>query len=185
MKHAASIALLLVGLFAGMAAGAKVSDVTDPDLPRSLPAQGPVSVQWTDPVQFSEIRDSLNRTESRRGDWVRQVAEYLRTAAAKRLQPGQHLDVTITDIKRAGAYEPWQGINAQSIRFMRDIYPPRLTLDFILTGADGQILAQGTRKLSDMGYLSKGIVASDSDPLRYEKRLIDDWLRKELPAPAK
>lgn len=181
MKHAAAIALLLAGLFTGTAASARVSSVTDPGLPRSLPAQGPVNVQWTDPAQFSEIRDSLNRTESQRGDWVRQLAQYLRGAAVKRLQPGQHLDVTITDIKRAGAFEPWQGINAQSVRFMRNIYPPRMTLDFTLTGADGTVLAQGTRKLSDMSYLSRSIVASDNDPLRYEERLIDDWLRKELP----
>src|SRR3546814_9462255 len=63
---------------------------------------------------------------------------------------------------------------------MRDIYPPRITLDFKLVGADGNVLAQGTRELSDIAYLQRGSPLADSDQLRYEKRLIDDWLRKEF-----
>src|SRR3546814_5481788 len=95
------------------------SDVTDPEAPRSLPADGPVDVRWTDPAQFTEIRRSGNRREARRGDWVHDLAEYLRKRASDRLPDGQRLEVTITDIARAGNYEPWHGINADSIRFMR------------------------------------------------------------------
>src|SRR3546814_8291621 len=80
----------------------------------------------------------------------RSLAEYLRKRASDRLPDGQRLEVTITDITRAGNYEPWRGISADSIRFMRDIYPPRLTLDFKLVGADGNVLAHGTRELSDI-----------------------------------
>src|SRR3546814_11046902 len=67
---------------------------------------------------------------------------------------------------------------------MRDVYPPRITLDFKLVGADGNVLAQGTRELSDIAYLQRGSPLADSDQLRYEKRLIDDWLRKEFREPA-
>src|SRR3546814_9953927 len=66
---------------------------------------------------------------------------------------------------------------------MRDVYPPRITLDFKLVGADGNVLAQGTRELSDIAYLQRGSPLADSDQLRYEKRLIADWMRKELRAP--
>ena len=170
-------------LFAG-AAWAGPSDVTDPDAPRSLPAEGPVDVRWTDPAQFTEIRRSGNRREARQGDWVHDLAEYLRKRASDRLRDGQRLEVTITDITRAGSYEPWHGISADTIRFMRDIYPPRITLDFKLVGADGNVLAQGTRELSDIAYLQRGSPLGDSDRLRYEKRLLDDWLRKEFPGPA-
>src|SRR3546814_16384748 len=81
-------------------------------------------------LQFTEIRRSGNRREARRGDWVHDLAEYLRKRARDRLPDGQRLEVTITDITRAGNYEPWRGISADSIRFMRDIYPPRITRDF-------------------------------------------------------
>lgn len=173
------LVLLVAGLIAG-SAFAKTRDVTDPDLPRSLPAEGAVSVSWTDPAQFTEIRNSRNRWESRRGDWVRKLAEHLRDTAAERLPAGERLDVVITDIRRAGDYEPWRGVSAQDIRIMRDLYPPRITLSFKRYAADGRVIDQGERKLVDAMYLSSSGSFGDSDPLRYEKRLLDSWLRRDL-----
>ena len=156
--------------------------VTDPARPRSLPAQGDVSVDWTDPAGFSDLRFSNNRWEAQQGDWVTALAEHLQQAAAARLPPGQQMAVTITDIQRAGRYEPWHGISYSHVRVMRDVYPPRMTLQVRITGADGQVLAEGERKLSDLGYL-QGATPTDTDILRFEKRMIDDWLRRELPSP--
>lgn len=163
-------------------ADARVRSVTDPDAPRSLPAEGPVSVRWTDPSQFTELRTSGNRFEARRGDWVTDLAEHLREAAQKRLAPGQRMDVEITDIRRAGMYEPWRGISMQDVRIMRDIYPPRVTLSFRVTDADGRVVDEGERKLVDSSYLMRSSIFNDSDSLRYEKAMIDRWLRDELPA---
>ncbi len=181
MKTTASmIVLLLAAVLMSGHAWAKSANVTDPDAPRSLPAEGTVSVQWSDPAQFSEIRFSGNRWESVRGDWVRDIARYIRKRAANQLPQGQRLDVTIRDIKRAGDYEPGRGIPGSSIRYMRDLYPPRIDLEFTLLDGNGQVLAQGTRKLTDLGYLRRSSRVTDTDPLRYEKQLIDDWLRKDL-----
>ena len=181
MARFPALSLVLAALLAASGFPA-AADVTDPDAPRSLPAEGPVDVQWTDPAQFSEIRLSRNRFEARRGDWVHDLAVYLRERAARRLSPGQRLDVTITDIERAGEFEP--GMRTSSVRFMRDVYPPRISLDFTLTGADGAVLATGSRELIDVGYLQGRPRAFDNDPLRYEKQLIDDWLRREFATPA-
>jgi len=84
------------------------------------------------------------------------------------------------DIKRAGDYEPWHGPRGSDIRIMRDIYPPRITLQYTLKDASGRIVDEGEAKLSDTGYLHNLGLKSDSDPLRYEKRLIDDWVKREL-----
>ena len=65
------------------------------------------------------------------------------------------------------------------IRIVKDIYPPRMTLRFVVKGADGQVLAEGERKLVDHGFLT-GTNVNSNDSLRYEKRLIDDWLRREF-----
>ena len=54
-----------------------------------------------------------------------------------------------------------------------------MTLNFTLKGADGQVVAEGERKLVDHGFLM-GSQVNSNDNLRYEKRLIDDWLRKEF-----
>ena len=44
---------------------------------------------------------------------------------------------------------------------------------------DTGVRAEGMRRLRDPGYLLHG--ASGGDPLRFEKRLLDDWLARELP----
>lgn len=174
------LAVALAGLLSAGAVDAKPRNVTDPDAPRELAGDGPVQVQWTDPAQFTELRQSSNRWEAQRGDWVRQLAEHLRKSADRQLPAGQQLDVTITDIKRAGDYEPWHGPNLSDVRFMRDIYPPRITLQFTLSDAHGQVIDQGERKLVDSGFLLNSTMRNDQDALRYEKRLLDDWLRREL-----
>lgn len=170
----------LAGLLLMGNAAAAPRTVTDPQAPRALETDGPVQVAWTDPAQFTEIRQSSNRFEAERGDWVQQLAKYVRTTASKELQPGQTLEVTFTDIKRAGDYEPWHGPRADDIRVMRDIYPPRVTLTYTLKNAQGQVLGEGERKLQDTGYLHSIGRQSDTDPLRYEKRLLEDWIRRDL-----
>ena len=55
----------------------------------------------------------------------------------------------------------------------------RMTLRFVVKGPDGQVLAEGERKLVDHGFLT-GTNVNSNDSLRYEKRLIDDWLRREF-----
>jgi len=174
------LTLIVLGFGIATPVWSKRLDVTRPDAPRNLPTQGPVSVQWRDPARFSELRNSRNRSEARRGDWVMQLATYLRKRAEKRLPPGQRLDVEITDIQRAGNYEPWHGIQFHDVRFLRDLYPPRIDLTFERLDADSVVIATGERRLSDFAYLSSAAGAGHSDPLRYEKRLIDRWLAREL-----
>lgn len=178
----ACLALLIAATAAGTTA-ARTRYVTDSDAPRSLPAQGAVSVHWNDPAQFTEIKYSRNRWEARRGNWVEQLAIHLRERAQKRLPPGQQLDVNIIDVQRAGNYEPWLGIRYDDVRVIRDIYPPRITLAFKRIGADGRVIAEGERKLSDLGFLTGSTPVGSHDPLRYEKQMIDRWLAREFAAP--
>ncbi len=82
--------LLAALVLAPTLAGAR-SVVTDPALPRALPADGPVSVEWTDPAQFSDIRFSNNRWEAQQGSWVAELARHLQQQAARRLPAGQQM----------------------------------------------------------------------------------------------
>jgi hypothetical protein len=177
MKFASIFATVLLAVVSLTAHAA--DSVTDPNKPRALPDDGPVAVSWSDPAQFSDLRFSRNRWEAGRGDWVRQLAEHFRSSATRQLQPGETLQVNITDIMRAGSYEPWHGPNMDHVRFIRDRYPPSMTFSYTLTGADGQVLAQGDARLRDLGFMM-GNSPTDTDPLRFEKRMIDNWLRRDL-----
>lgn len=137
-----------------------------------------VSVTYDNPDNFTEARQFGRQDRFNGLTYLEPLKAHLIKQAARMLPPGDQLKVTITDIKLAGAYEPWQGIDLQHVRFMKDIYPPRIDLTFQLIDSDGKVLREGSRKLRDMGYLHSGLLKSGSDRLRYDKALIDRWLRR-------
>lgn len=180
MKTLSLLLAAVLGLTLAGTGHARQPSVTDPGIPRALPSDSsPVSVSWTDPAQFTELRFSGNRWEAQRGTWVTDLARYLQTQAAKKLAPGQTMQVTITDIARAGRYEPTASIRMNDIRIVKDIYPPRMTLNFKVLSSDGAVVTEGERKLVDHSFLLNTSV-TNTDLLRYEKRMIDDWLRNEF-----
>ncbi len=171
-------------LVASGVAAAQSRTVDAPDAPRSLTDAGPVAVQWTDPGEFTDLKFSGNRWEARRGNWVVTLAEHLRKSVGKQLPEGERMEVTITDIDRAGHYEPWHGMRMQDVRILRDVYPPSMSLTFKRYDANGELVAEGERKLRDLNYLHGAPSFPSSDSLRHEKRLIDDWVRDEFRNPA-
>lgn len=148
----------------------------------SLPGDGPVTVQWTDPAGFTELRYSNDRWQSQRGNWVESLARHLRQSASRQLSEGERLEVTITDIDLAGQYEPSHGRTNHDVRMLRETTPPKIDLSFRHFSAQGELIAEGERELRDLNYLSRPVVQRRNDSLRHEKRLLDDWLKKELAA---
>lgn len=170
---------LMLSLLCGHAASA--GRVTDPDRPRQVQVTEHVDVQWPDPATFSELKHSHNRFEAARGNWVVELARHLGQKADARLPAGTHCRFTFDDIERAGEYEHQGGASMDRVRILRDIHPPRIDLSWQCTLADGQPGPQGTAKLRDPLYLSNAGLR-DSDALRYEKRLLDQFLRREFPS---
>lgn len=140
---------------------------------------GAVSVSWSDPAQFTEARDNQRDTPAAREAWLSELARHLAEQAAAALPKDEKLDVRITDVKRAGGFEPWRGPQAGDVRVVRDVYPPRITLEFKLLTADDRVRKEGRRVLRDAGFLMRPALYP-SDPLGYEKMLLDDWVRKEF-----
>ena len=138
-----------------------------------------VSVNYVNPEEFSEVKEFGQQDRFNGTNYLKPLKAYLIDRASRILPPGERLEVSITDIKLAGGYEPWHGAQLMHVRFMKDVYPPRMDLSFRLIGSNGEVLREGSRKLRNLGYLQSGITrASDTDPLRYDKALIDSWLRR-------
>ena len=171
-----SIAALLLALSA-CATGPRT--VTDPARPHAVGEGTAIHVRWGDPLQFSDLRYSQNRRLSAEGDWVVELADYMQEKLARAVPAGDRVDVEILDIQRAGQYE-WLNSRTDDVRVLRDVYPPRMTLQFKHTGADGSVRGEGERKLADLAYLQSPPPFPSSDPLRYDKRLIDTWIRREF-----
>jgi hypothetical protein len=140
-----------------------------------------VTVTWSNPADFTETRENAGAGIGRESpeQWLAALAKHLRARADRVLPPNDHLAVTFTDVQRAGRYEPWRGPDWDDVRVIKDLYPPRIDLTFKLTDASGATVADGTRQLHDPAFLQRGVL-NENDPLRFEKRLLDDWLRDEF-----
>lgn len=138
-----------------------------------------VSVSWTDPAQFTEAKYGPQFRQSESKIWLTEFQKLLVKRGDAVLKPGEHLDVKITNVQLAGRVEPFHGSRATEVRVVKSIYPPEIDLTFTLTGADGQVLDSGERKLRDVAFLDRGS-ANSSDPYRFEKRLLEDWVSKEF-----
>jgi hypothetical protein len=178
MKRSFATVAFVVLLLAGCASDGPMR-VTDAGLPRALPTGSNVEVHWGDPALFTELRYSRNRREAAEGDWVRQLAAYLQSRTERALPAGERVDIEILDVARAGDYE-WLHGSAEDIRVLRDIHPPRMDLQFTRYDANGAVLAEGERTLSDLAYLMGSQPLGSNDPLRFEKRMIDRWVQREF-----
>jgi len=142
-----------------------------------------VQVTWAPAEQLSEVKDNqIRRGWMRVKDWQTGLSDYFATRADRYLAPGQQLQILVDDIHLAGAFEPWHGPSLDDVRYYKDIYPPHMNLHYRLLAADGTVVREADARLSDLGYLQRS-VAFQTDPLRYDKRMIDDWLRTEFGPP--
>ena len=138
-----------------------------------------VSVSWTDPAKFTEALYGPQFRQTSPEVWLVQFQKTLVKRADDVLPAGQHLEVTITDVDLAGHVEPAVGRGAGDVRVVKSIYPPLINLDFRLTDANGKVIDSGERKLRDVGFLDRG-TANSSEPYRFEKRLLIDWVNQEF-----
>jgi hypothetical protein len=136
-----------------------------------------VQVEFQRPEQFTDAAERNPADDQARAFYLERLARYLSERAAPLLRPGQRLNIVITDVDRAGAYEPWRR-KLGDVRIVRNVYPVRIDLAFRLEDGNGVVLEQGERKLRDSYFLDRW--HTPNDPLRYEKALLDDWLEREL-----
>ncbi|MDQ8020820.1 MAG: DUF3016 domain-containing protein [Moraxellaceae bacterium] len=138
-----------------------------------------VQVRYEQAGNFTESRRTFE-SERQRDGWLAELARHIERQASRHLTGGQRLGITVTDIDRAGETEPWRGPRGADLRIVRDIYPPRIDLRFVLRDSTGAVLRQGERRLRDIDFMTRPGSLHDGDCLRYEKTLLDDWLDREF-----
>lgn len=138
-------------------------------------------------VRFTAVENFADATYENRPDTRSQVAQdlgaHLVALGQRYLQQGQRLEIEITDVDLAGRYEPWH-FRTHDVRYLRDITWPRIELEYRLLADDAEI-ARGKEALIDMNYLGRGGLRSNSDRLRYEKAMLDQWFRSRFGGMAK
>jgi hypothetical protein len=138
-----------------------------------------VEVTFVAPEKFTDVKDDYMDSEKGRAALLSELKEHLVKRGAQYLGANQRLEIKVTDVDLAGDFEPWRGPNFQDVRIVKDLYPPRVDLEFRLIGADGKVISEGKRQLRDLAY-TMTIAMPTSDPLRYDKEMLSNWLRQEF-----
>jgi hypothetical protein len=138
-----------------------------------------VTVQIPRPEGFTDFKATCIGLDERTRGLLADFTQFIRATGARHVPEGGALAITVTDVDMAGEFETWRGPQACSVRVMLDIYAPRIRLEFRLTDRDGKVMTSGQRDLRDPLYLTRAVLLS-TDPLRYEKNLLQEWFQREF-----
>lgn len=149
----------------------------DPAQPREIQA-GTVSVTTANPDSFTPVPSAQKESKAARRAWVEALCEHMADRIAEALRDGERAEVNISDIRRATAMPGTSSVPGEA-RSSQDVVPPRIVLTFKRLSAKGKVVQTASRTLQDTALQLKGR-RYESDPLRYEKALVDDWVAKEF-----
>lgn len=141
----------------------------------AVPAS-PVSVQFVNPSTFTDFQIRGRDANYTAGIFANSVKEEL-TPLMKSKYPNGSLLLRFTNVDLAGRYS-----TANNARVIREGHPARMAFDFVLTDTTGNVLANGSTRLTDNSSLS----SNRYDPKRrqlfyYERRTLNRWLRTLSP----
>jgi hypothetical protein len=132
-----------------------------------------VTVTYVKPDEYTDVPRSVIDRERVLKDFTEYFAKL-----DKKLPAGQSLKIEVLDIDLAGRLYPRH--MGDDIRIMNGGADwPRMQLRYTLS-QDGQTLRSGEDQLSNMNYQMTMSRYSDSEPLRYEKQMLDDWFKKVI-----
>jgi hypothetical protein len=131
------------------------------------------------PENFTDVKDGSNPTDRGRDAILSTLSSFLVDRADRLLPEGYSLRITFTDIDLAGDFEPWHGPQFSDVRFVKSIYPPAFKFTYVVTDPSGRVVKQGAENIRDLTFQNR-LTIDNSDPLRYEKDILDEWTRSNL-----
>jgi hypothetical protein len=133
-----------------------------------------VTVTYVKPDDYTDVPRSVIE----RDRVLKDFSEYF-AKLDKKLPAGQSLKIEVLDIDLAGRLYPRYS-GGDDIRVLKGGADwPRMHLRYTLS-QDGQTLRSGDEQLSNMNYQMSMTRYADSEPLRYEKQMLDDWFKKTI-----
>jgi hypothetical protein len=132
---------------------------------------GAAHVTFVSPEKFADIGPFINGPEAAAN--MAEIARHIEQLAARRLPADQVLEVDVLDVRLAGILDPRRYLNTP-YRVMRESSWPSITMRYRLMRGGG-VLASGEETVSDGAYLHFINRYPDGDPLRFEKRMLDNW----------
>lgn len=142
--------------------------------------QSQIKVSWQTPEKFTDIRPS-SESKKRYQQKVITAFDNMWIKFAEDLPAGYQLSVVMTDVDLAGDVNPMYRANHTDIRVIKDIYMPRVKLDYVLTGPQQQEIARASDvKIQDMGFMNSSAIGAMNREFHYEHEMLKKWFKKEI-----
>lgn len=136
-----------------------------------------VTVKFVEPATYTDFKTSRLESKSDREALMAEFRDNIQRVAGRYVSKGHHLELRFHDIDMAGDFEPSANPNLQDVRIVRAIYPPSIVVGYTLKDSDGNIVASGKRRETDLAF--QLIVSYRTDRrLFYETELVIDLLRE-------
>ena len=139
----------------------------------AAPCYATVDVAFVNPEGFTDAYND-NRWEMDAN--LKTLADHMRKSGERYIAPNETLRVEFTDVDLAG-WSRWGGREPNKVRVARGGADfPQLRFRYTLQSPTRS--TSGEADLRDLGYQNHGLqTRAASEPMYYEKRMIDDWLR--------
>ncbi len=134
------------------------------------------TVEFLEPENYTDFRTSEFGGPSEQSALQQEMRKKIERVAERYVPPGYHLTLRFRDIDMAGDFEPWRGPRLDDVRIVRDIYPPRMDVEYEIVRNDGEVVASGQKKISDMNHMQR-IRLRTTDQLERETELVSDLIR--------
>lgn len=148
------------------------------DAAPALSAQpGDVTIQYVHPEKFTDFSIYGRDYRWSASYFASQISGDLKQML-KRKFPGNRLMLRFTDIDLAGSSRTSRR-GGRDVRVVRgERTPARMSFDFLLQDGTGRTLANGSTRITDTSHHSSLLRhQSSSEPLFYEKRMLEKWLK--------
>ena len=141
----------------------------------SVHAAGAVEVSFVEPARYSDA--GRDPAESRRNEDT--LARYLEGLGERYLAAGQVLKIDVLDLDLAGIVRPSRR-GTGDIRIVRGgSDAPHIKVRYSLTAA-GQVVKSAEETVTDLNYFGHASDGTSGDPLRLEKRMLDNWFKSRF-----
>lgn len=133
---------------------------------------GTVTVAFVDAPRYADAGATPWEREAN----LKVLTQHLQRLGERHLPEGQTLAVEVLDVDLAGTLRPSRRAGADLRVVKGGADWPRIHLRYSLA-VPGQPARAGEESLADMNYTRGMAGARASEPLRYEKQLLDSWFK--------
>lgn len=146
----------------------------------ATPSNAEVKVSWQQPEKYTDIRPA-NGTKAAYQKRVISAFDKIWADVATKLPAGYRLEVTVKDLDLAGDVNPMFRIDHNDIRVIKDIYFPRMTIDYVVFDANKQPVMTGTdERIKDMGFMMSTPSGFNQREFIYEAEMLKKWFKRTV-----